>query len=144
MRDSKDSPWTDYSHEVKLVQSKTLRVLLISLSALFLLVGFIGLFLPLLPTTPFVLLAAACYARSSVPFYNWLMNHRWFGRALRQWVEHRSISKKSKVLALTLLWATMLPTLVWVVPLMAVKILLAGIGLAVSLFLLTRPNSSDS
>ncbi len=144
MPDKQTAPWIDYSHEVRLVHSPLVRALLIGCSGFFLILGFIGLFLPLLPTTPFVLLAAACYARSSVRFYNWLMNHRWFGEALRRWVEFRCISRKNKIYAICLLWITLLPTIVWVIPVFAVKILLGLIGASVTFFLLTRPSEPRS
>ena len=66
--------------------------------------GTVGVFVPLLPTTPFLLLAATCFIRSSDRMYAWLMHHRWFGGYLRNYREHRAISLRAKVLSLTLLW----------------------------------------
>jgi len=84
--------------------------------------GLIGIFIPLLPTTPFLMLAAACYARSSKRFYDWLMNNRWFGRYLKNYREGRGISSKAKLISISLLWLTMALSgvivnllLVWVV-----------------------------
>ena len=62
-------------------------------------VGFVGAFLPLLPTTPFLILAAACFARSSPRLEHWLLNHRQFGPMLRSWREHGAIPVKAKVFA---------------------------------------------
>ena len=59
-----------------------------------------GVVLPLLPTTPFVLLASSCFIRSSPRARKWLMNSRWFGPSLRDWNEHRAIRRSVKVLAL--------------------------------------------
>jgi uncharacterized protein len=132
--------WQDYSAEVRVIKSPTLRFTLIACSSLFLSFGFIGIFLPGLPTTPFVLLAAGCYARSSPRFYNWLMNHRLFGPPLRQWVEYRCIPKRSKILALSLMTLTFVPTIVFFVPILAVKILLAAIGVSVAAFILQTPS----
>jgi uncharacterized membrane protein YbaN (DUF454 family) len=62
-------------------------------------VGFVGAFLPLLPTTPFLILAAACFARSSPRLEHWLLSHRQFGPVLRSWRAHGAIPLKAKILA---------------------------------------------
>jgi len=62
----------------------------------FLGVGFLGVALPLLPTTPFVLLAAACYVRGSRRFYTYLLTHRVFGTVIRDWDQHRAMSARAK------------------------------------------------
>jgi len=67
------------------------RLVFAALGTLFLLIGIVGAFLPILPTTPFLLLATACYARSSRRFYNWLMKHRAFGALVVEWRTYRSI-----------------------------------------------------
>lgn len=59
--------------------------------------GLIGIVVPLLPTTPFMILAAACFARSSPRLHDWLWNHRVFGPAIRDWREHRAIPRKAKI-----------------------------------------------
>lgn len=65
--------------------------------------GVIGLFLPLLPTTPFILLAAACYLRSSRKMYDYVTNHKLFGRYIRNY-ENGVMEKKDKYRTLTILW----------------------------------------
>lgn len=70
------------------------------LGFLFLGLGFIGVFLPLLPTTPFILLAAGCFARSSERWYNWLLNNRTFGPMIRNWQQYRCISCASRRIAI--------------------------------------------
>ena len=69
--------------------------------------GTAGIFLPLLPTTPFLLLAAACFIRSSDRLYQWLIHKRWFGSYIRNYREHRALPLRAKVIALILLWTTM-------------------------------------
>ena len=68
--------------------------------------GVIGIFVPVLPTTPFLVLAAFCYMHSSERFYNWLLNHKILGRYLRNYWEGRGIPRRDKILTLILLWAT--------------------------------------
>ena len=96
----------DYSHEVRKHRLLWVRLAFAALGTLFLFIGIIGVFLPVLPTTPFLLLATACYARSSRRFYNWLMNHPAFGPLIVEWRTYRSIPWKIKLVAV----ATMLLT----------------------------------
>jgi uncharacterized protein len=71
------------------------------------LLGLIGAFLPLLPTTPFLLLAAACYVRSSERHYRWLVGNRLFGPILRDWEERRGVTVRTKIIGLALLWTSL-------------------------------------
>jgi uncharacterized protein len=68
--------------------------------------GILGIFLPILPTTPFLLLAAYCYTRGSDRFYNWLLNRSWFGGYIRNYREGRGIPLKQKLVSIALLWLT--------------------------------------
>ena len=68
--------------------------------------GVLGIFVPVLPTTPFLLLAAICYARSSERFYHWLLNNRWFGEYIKNYREGRGIPLREKALTLIALWVT--------------------------------------
>jgi len=132
--------FVDYSHEVKIIGSRPLRYAFLGSAYFFLLLGFIGAFLPVMPTTPFVLLAAFCFARSSPGFYNWLMNHRWFGPSLRDWVKTRGIRRRNKIIAISMLIISLIPTVFFIIPILAVKLLVAAIGLAVAFYLATRPH----
>ena len=98
--------------------------------------GILGIFLPLLPTTPFLLLAAACYARSSERFYNWLLNNRWFGRYIKNYLEGKGLPLKVKVLSLCLLWITIGYSVVFVVDTLVVRILLIVIAVGVTTHIL--------
>jgi len=69
----------------------------------FVALGAIGVVLPILPTTPFLILALACFAKSSPRFHQALLNNQFFGDALSQWEEQRSISRRSKIKAVTLI-----------------------------------------
>lgn len=83
------------------------KVLLISLGGLCLLLGGIGVVLPLLPTTPFVLVAAGCFGASSPRLYNWLERSPYFGEYIRNYREHTGISRATRWRALIFLWLGM-------------------------------------
>lgn len=84
---------------------KTLYIVLGSIS---LALGILGIFLPLLPTTPFLLLTAALYFKGSPRLYNWLLNHRHFGPYIRNFRENKAIPLRAKIISLVLMWGTML------------------------------------
>lgn len=95
----------------------------------------LGIFLPLLPTTPFLLLAAACYIRSSDKFYRRLITNRLFGRYIRNYREGRGVSPLMKVMAISLLWITIGYSAFLVVDILAVRILLILIAVGVTVHL---------
>ena len=77
--------------------------------------GIIGIFIPILPTTPFLLLAAACYMRSSERFYQWLINNRIFGAYVRNYIEGRGMPVRIKMFTILLLWLTIALTIAFAV-----------------------------
>jgi len=91
------------------------KTLFVVLGALSLLLGLVGIFVPLLPTTPFLLLAAALWVRSSPRLYAWLLAHRRLGPYIRNFRENRAIPLRAKILSVTLLWATLLYCIFFVV-----------------------------
>ena len=101
--------------------------------------GIIGIFLPLLPTTPFLLLTAACYARGSERLHNWLLNNKLFGKYIRNYREGKGIPARSKVLALTLLWLTIGFSIFYVIPILIVQIILLAIATLVSIYIISLP-----
>jgi len=96
--------------------------------------GFVGMFLPILPTVPFWLLSAACLMRGSARLYEWLMTHPQYGEYIYQYREAKAISTGTKVIAIGTLWVGIILS-IWVLPVMAVKIFLAGIATAVTVYL---------
>jgi uncharacterized membrane protein YbaN (DUF454 family) len=106
----------------------------------FLVLGIVGAFLPLLPTTPFVLLAAACYVRGSPRAYAWLVGHRMFGPTLRAYREGRGIPRRAKASAVAALWASMGITM-YALANPAVLAFLALVGTGVTLYLLKLPTA---
>jgi uncharacterized membrane protein YbaN (DUF454 family) len=94
--------------------------------------AFIGIFFPILPTTPFLLLAAFLFARSSDRALHWLENNRMFGRYIRNYRAGRGMRLRDKILTLTLLWATIGITVVYAIENLWVQLLLLGIAIGVT------------
>jgi uncharacterized membrane protein YbaN (DUF454 family) len=99
--------------------------------------GILGILLPLLPTTPFLLLAAACYAKGSKRFYNWLLNNKFFGKYIINYREGRGIPIKSKIATIILLWLTISYSVIFVVTIFIVQLLLILIAIGVTYHILT-------
>jgi uncharacterized membrane protein YbaN (DUF454 family) len=117
-----------------------LRWLLVAAGFLFVGLGVVGAFLPLLPTTPFLLLAAACFARSSERFYNWLVNNKWFGTYVRDYREGRGIPVRIKIITVGALWVVICLSAVFAVSNLFVRIILFIIAAAVTAHILSiRP-----
>ncbi len=118
---------------------KTVRLLLLTAGSLSLLLGLIGIFIPVLPTTPFLLVSAACYARGSDRFYHWLLNHPWFGEYIRNYREGKGIERRHKVAALVLLWTTILVSAIFIITAWWLRAILLVIAVGVTLHLHTLP-----
>lgn len=111
------------------------KIMLIVIGTICVILGIAGIFLPLLPTTPFLLLAAFCYSRSSARFYHWLITNRWFGEYIRNYREGRGMPLKQKVIALSLLWLTMSYSIWFVVSQWWVQLILLSIAVSVTIHL---------
>jgi uncharacterized membrane protein YbaN (DUF454 family) len=117
-----------------------LRWLLAAAGFLFVGLGVVGAFLPLLPTTPFLLLAAACFARSSERFYKWLVGNRWFGVYVRDYREGRGIPVRIKVVTIGALWVVICLSAAFAVSNLIVRIILLLIAAGVTVHILSiRP-----
>jgi len=119
------------------VKQTWLRILLVIAGTFFVGLGIVGIFVPLLPTTPFLLLAAACYARSSQRFYGWLLNNKWFGNYIRNYLEGKGIQLRVKVITVTLLWITIGASVVFVVETLVLKLILVIIAIGVSIHIIS-------
>ena len=108
-----------------------------TLGTIFLVIGMIGIVLPLIPTTPLLLLTAFFYARSSEKLYQWLLNHRIFGKYIKQFKSGQGIPLRAKITILTLIWVTGILSIVFIIPITFVKVLLVIIFLAVSYYILS-------
>ena len=85
-----------------------MKTICIILGTLSLGLGILGIFLPLLPTTPFLLLTAALYFKGSPRLYQWLLNHKYFGTYIRNFREYKALPVRAKFISLLLMWGTML------------------------------------
>lgn len=113
-----------------------IRIFLIVAGTIFVVLGVVGIFVPLLPTTPFLLLAAACYARSSPRCHKWLLNNRWFGQYIRNYLENKGCTLKVKRLALTFLWTAIGFSILFAVQSLGIRLLLVLIAIGVSVHIL--------
>lgn len=116
------------------------RLVLAGFGALFLGLGIAGLFLPLLPTTPFILLSAACFARSSRRITHWLHNHAHFGPLIREWREHRAMPYRAKRTALVLIGLSFGMSIVFFVPGWPAKLAMAVGGLVLMVWIARIPS----
>ena len=128
------------SVQIKVEKRKVVRVLLFVVGSISLFFGIIGIFLPLLPTTPFLLLTAACYIRSSERMYYWLLNNRWFGEYIKNYQAGRGIPLKTKIFAISLMWVSILFSIIFVArEIIIMQIALLIIATAVSIHLIRLP-----
>jgi len=105
-----------------------------------LILGTIGIFLPLLPTTPLLLLAAACYMRSSERLHKWLLNNRWFGKYIKNYQAGHGIPLKTKVVAISVLWLAIIYSAFFVVSeVLVAQLALLVIATGVSVHLIRLP-----
>ena len=109
------------------------KKILIVFGTFFLGVGVIGIFVPLLPTTPFLLLSAGCYARSSKRLYDWLMSNRYFGRHLKDYMGGKGISLNLKIITLSLFVMTIAYSVIFIIDnnFWRMTLLLIGAGVSV-------------
>ena len=112
-----------------------IRVICLCVGWLFTVLAFLGVFLPLLPTTPFLLGAAACFYRSSDRFYHWIMDNKYFGHYLRNYKAGKGIPLRIKILALAFTWSSTLFSAIFIVPWLWLKIFLIAISVAVTIHL---------
>jgi uncharacterized protein len=122
-------------------KQKVVRALFFVLGTFSLALGAIGIFLPILPTTPFLLLSAACYMRSSERMHKWLLNNRWFGNYIKNYQEGKGIPMKTKILAMAVLWgAIIFSAFIVLDEVLIAQIALLAIALGVSIHLVRLPN----
>lgn len=114
-----------------------LRWLLLGIGWISVALGVIGIFLPILPTTPFLLLAAACFVRSSRRVYVWLVTHPRLGPWIRDYLDGQGIPLKAKVYAIGLMWASILLSC-YLVPLLPARLFMLTSAVLVTLYILRQ------
>src|SRR3990170_5888325 len=116
------------------------KALLFAAGTASLVLGAIGVVVPgVWPTVPFLLLAAACYCRSSERMYKWLIYNRLFGEYIKNYREGKGIPFKTKIIAVTMLWISISISAIFLVPVLIVQVLLLVIAITVSIHILRLP-----
>ncbi|MGV8844123.1 MAG: YbaN family protein [Pseudomonas sp.] len=134
---------------IPLHRHRAVRYALLTVGWLCVVLGVIGIFLPVLPTTPFLLLAAACFARSSRRVYLWLISHPRLGPWIRDYLHGKGLPLKAKVYAVSLMWASIalscyLVALPWARAFMLISALLVSLYILKQKTLPTRRASSNN
>lgn len=113
------------------------RKLLITIGTISVILGIIGIALPVFPTTPFLLIAAVCYMKSSTKFYNWLINHKILGKYVKNYIEKRGLPLKTKITSISFFWiGTGTSTLIFA-PFLWVKISIFTLLVLATIYILT-------
>lgn len=129
-----------FAADAEVSRSALKRLLWVSLGLTSVALGVVGIFLPVLPTTPFILLAGFAFARSSTRFYNWLLSHRIFGPMVYEWRERRTIPRRVKAIAVTLIVVTFTISIAFVIPVLVGQLVMAAVGVGVVGWLLQVPS----
>lgn len=112
--------------------NQIIRIILIVTGTVSLVIGIVGIFIPLLPTTPFLLITAACYARGSNRFYNWLLCNKLLGNYIKNYREGKGIALNIKIITLSFLWATIIFSALFVVSNLIIRVILIVIAIGVT------------
>jgi uncharacterized membrane protein YbaN (DUF454 family) len=134
------SPGAGDGDRPRLHSSPLVRALLVAGGIVCIALGAAGLVLPVLPTTPFMLLAAFCFARASPALHRRLVESRHFGPTIVEWERHRSLPWRTKLVAIALMVTTLALSIVFFVRPLALKLLLAGVGVGLAIWLYRIPS----
>ncbi|MDF2700023.1 MAG: hypothetical protein K0Q49_1579 [Haloplasmataceae bacterium] len=114
-----------------------LKIMLIIIGTIFLVIGLIGIIVPVMPTTPFLIVAGICYINSSQKLYQKVINIKYFGVHVQNYVERREITKQFKISTLLFIWIPSFITLVFIVDNLTVRIISISMSLLVTIHILT-------
>ena len=118
---------------------KIVRALFFTAGTITLALGAIGIVLPVLPTTPFLLLALGCYFRSSERMTRWMLTNSYFGKYIRNYKEGKGIPLKTKLFAITVLWITLGYSAIFIIPIWIAQLILFAVAAAVTIHLFRLP-----
>lgn len=124
--------------ELKIHHKPIVRWTLLTAGTILVGIGILGIFLPLLPTTVFFLMAAWCYARSSRRFYDWLHHNKYFGKYLKNYREGKGVTVLSKVSTILILWGGIIYSIV-VTDSLTVHLILLAIAIGVTIHVIVIP-----
>ncbi len=127
----------------RIVCSSALRITLWVVGSISLVLGVVGIFLPILPTTPFLLLTASCYLRSSNQFYKWLVSHPHLSRYILAYIDGGGIPLKAKIYTVAMLWLT-ISFSIYFLPLYFVKVILMVSAILVTVYIWRMPEVDPS
>jgi uncharacterized membrane protein YbaN (DUF454 family) len=123
-------------------RSRPVRAIFVTLGTVFVVIAAVGLVVPVLPTTPFVLLAAACYLRASPTLHEKLLRSRMFGATIAAWQDHRAIPPRAKAIAIAMVIVTFAISIIFVVEHLPIQLGLAVLGAILVAWLARRPSWS--
>ncbi|MBB5073824.1 hypothetical protein HNQ69_000950 [Bartonella callosciuri] len=121
--------------------SRLVRIFISIMGWAMVVLGIIGIMLPIMPTVPFLLFASWCFARSSPRFHRWLNDHRVFGPPIKRWEEKRAIPPFVKIFAIVSMVGGFLSFLVMVHPALWFALLVVAILLLITIYIVTRPSA---
>ena len=126
--------------KIKVVENRILRALLIIAGFISVILGIIGAVLPVLPTTPFLILAAICFSYSSEKFFNKIISNKYFGKNVNDYLEGRGIPLKAKIAAVSVLWIS-IGLSAYFINILWIKILLPSLAVFITWFILKEPSA---
>lgn len=123
--------------------SRVKKTILIIIGSIFVVLGLIGIFVPGLPTTIFMILAAYCFVRSSERLYNWVVENKIFGHRVKHFMETKTIPLHGKIHSVSAMWIMVILSLVFLKVSIVVKIIIALAALIGTIVILSYPTAKD-
>lgn len=130
-------------NDLRISSNPAVRFVFLAAGTILVGIGILGMFLPLLPTTIFFILAAWCFARSSEKFHFWIHNNRYFGRYLSDYMQNKGMTLRSKIFSISFLWAGILISVIFATDILYIRILLLLIAAGVTWHLIYIKTAED-
>ena len=126
------------------ISQKIIRSAYIIVGTIALVIGAIGLFLPVVPTTPLVILAAACYYRGSDRLHAWILSSRWFGETIKNYQAGRGLTRDTKLRAISMMWVMILVSAWFFVSSLFVRVAMICVSIGVTVYLVRLPTLGET